>query len=762
MKRPMLLCGCSYLLGIVIGYKKEIWLFLMIVLVLSFGILYIYKTYLRKWVFLLPFICFFGYFNMVNTIESEELNIDDKIDYKTECTFTGTVKDYTLEEDKTNAIIIVDKILINNNKYTQPITIKVTLDSVINIKLKDKIEGQGTLYELQPPRNDGGWNERLYYSIRQIDYRCYANEFNVINKSEKNLFQYIKEFKEETKENYYELLPAKEAGIVSAMILGDRDGLDEDIRDSFQKSGIMHILAISGMHITLLGLVLFEFLKKIGLSIRTSAIISIIILILYCYMTGASVSTSRAVIMVGIILGANIIGRTYDIISALSCAAIILLLLNPLYLLDVGFQLSFGTVMGITVITPLIEDFFPITNKLITLFAASVGAYLSVAPILAYYFYEVPIYAIIVNIIVIPLLSLVVPISIISGLLGFLNLFLAKICIGVVYFILLLYKEITSFVSNLPFNNIIIGRPSVIGILIFYVVIISLLYFKNHKKTQLSILISCIFILIISFSIKSDQLNITFLDVGQGDAIALRIPNKKTLLIDGGGSVYRNVGKSTIIPYLKYHGIRKIDYMFLTHSDTDHGLGLIQVLDTYKVGVLFMPETDYKNDLYKELINKAKEKDVRIITMSKGDVLETDDLSITCLHPTKKYNAKNNNAYSLVLSLEYKQIYALLTGDIEKNEENLLIPTLKNHDILKVPHHGSKSSSSDKFIDAINPQIAIVMSGKYNNFGHPHNEVIDRYNSYDTMIYNTADDGAIELITNGDTIRIKTKIPRDE
>ncbi|TCT16363.1 competence protein ComEC [Natranaerovirga pectinivora] len=762
MKRPLVMLVIAFLLGLLLGYLSEYYILsimsIVFVVILSYKL---YKTYYKVWVFAMPLICFFSYALMVNALEPKNIDIHNAFDGRVSASFTGIVEDYTYNDNQTILIVRTHNLTINEQRYKNNLKIRVTFNNKINLHLKDEVWMEGTLYKLQLPRNDGAWNEKLYYHIRGIDFRFFANEINIL---EKNLsfFQSLKNFRSKVEENYYNLLAKEDAGIISAMVIGERRGLDGEIRELFQKSGIAHILAISGLHITLIGLFIFQLLKYMRINIRLSGIITIIFLIIYCIFTGASISTQRAVLMVSVLLGSYIFGRTYEIFSALALAGIILLIINPLFIFDVGFQLSFAAVLGIRIITPFLQSYIKWDNKVIKLLCGSTAAYISTTPIIAFYYYEIPVYAIIVNILIIPLLSVLVPVAFLAGVVSFFSMTLGKILIGIVFFILQFIKFVSEFVSKMPINTILTGKPLLLTLIVLYLVIALIIYYSKSKKKQGFVILGMVGFFIFKTLVTPNYLEVTIIDVAQGDSIFITTPSKKNIIIDGGGSIFEEIGIRRILPFLKYNGINKIHYMFLTHSDLDHISGLIEIIDKVDVDYLFVSKTDYNNNLYVELMRKAKENNVSVVEILKGDSLRIGEIFIECLFPKENTVVRGNNDYSLVLSLTYKDIKMLFTGDIERNQELQLLDFITPHQILKVAHHGSRTSSNEEFLEVVQPEIGLISYGMYNSYGHPHQEVIDRYHSYDTILYKTGRDGAIRLRTNGTKVYVSTKLPRKD
>ena len=757
MKRPLVVFVIFYILGIIVAYNYAIEYSIISVFFVIVFCTIIFKKYHIRIILFSPIIFIIAIINMNYSLDCMKCKTDNIFEYKIESEIKGIIKDYEINQEKLILKIKVNHININGkiNKCNFNIIAYSDNQDDTNVKIGNKVLINGNLLKLSKPTNQGQWNEFLYYNIRKINYKFYCNDITIINSKYNNIMQNTKNIKIKLRDTYYKLLPEKQAGIVVAMILGDKIGLDKDTKEAYQASGIAHILAISGLHIGLIFVALYKLIKKIKLNNSITVLLTSIILVFYCYLTGSSISTIRAVIMIMVVMLAQIFGRNYDLITSASTTALILLLVNPLYLLDIGFLFSFSSVIGISILTPIINKYIKSKNNFTALFSVSIAAYISTLPILIYFYYEIPLYSIIINIIVIPLLSLLVPLAIIGGLVGLISITLGKLVIGCVYFVLLLYEKITELNLLLPYHTILLGHKA-----FFYVVLIIavvfIIYLVESNKLKITILTSSVAIIMLITFLPED-LMVTFIDVSQGDSIFIKSRDGKTCLIDGGGDVNKNIGLDIVLPFLKYNGVGKINYMFMTHSDSDHVLGLIEIIDKIEVEYLFMPDTNLQDELYKELLTKAENNKVKVVMISNGYNIQSGLLNIECYNPYKNINSNSNNEYSMVLGVEYKNFKLLLTGDIESKQESMLVQDLdKEYQFLKVPHHGSKTSSTKEFIKCVNPSTAIISSGRNNKFGHPHQEVVDRYIEYGTIIYNTALDGAITICSNGEKSYIST------
>ncbi|GMQ56733.1 DNA internalization-related competence protein ComEC/Rec2 [Vallitalea sediminicola] len=784
MKRPAVSICIFYLTGLLVGYYiRNI---LLVILLFSITIILagiLYKTYLWKGVLIFPLICFFAYINICNHIELSNNTIDKIFDGTVSCLVEGHIDDIASNGEKTQFIISANKIIIDDETYSEGVNIKVYGTDITDLEVGDYVTVNGKLNKLSRPTNQGQFDEEKYYRIRGIKYKLFLKDYQIMDNNKMSiltLFKYSmkKKFayiKNESIKVYDRILPEDQASLMKAMILGEKSYLSVDTKNKYSESGISHVLAISGLHIAILGYGFFGFICLV-FSKKKGVIITICFLVLYLILTGASVSTIRAVIMLSIILLAYFFGRTYDIYSAIATAAIIILVINPYNLWDIGFLLSFTAVIGIITITPALDELYnKNSNKVLAIFNVSLAATLGTMPVMIINFYELHIYSVLVNILVVPLMSIVVLFGFIGLIFGSVSIYFGKLISGIIFYILNFYDLCCESANSLPLSTIIIGKPNLINIVLFVTILVLISMFAYEKidkqiiKKLIAIAASALLVMNLVFYIREKPLEIVHLDIGQGDSAVVISPDRKVYIIDGGGNLKkkttdRDTGYYILRPYLKYNGISKIDCLIMTHSDRDHVGGLIELVDYFKIDNILLPYA-YKNKgekdiLLEELISRANEKKINIVYINEKDVIKDKYITFETLYPLKDTTTfHNNNAYSLVLKLKYKSFDELFTGDIEKEEEekiNNKYTDYLNSDIIKVPHHGSNSSSTKEFVEYVKPRLAVISSGRNNRFGHPHKEIVERYMKNDIPIFNTSTDGAITIKTDGYNMGINT------
>lgn len=507
----------------------------------------------------------------------------------------------------------------------------------------------------------------------------------------------------------------------------------------------------------------------------------------YGVLTNFSVSAIRAVVMYFIMLAANIFGKTFDLLSALSLSAFIILLQNPMQLFSAGFLLSFGAVLGIALLLPCFKKIHESENALINSIYVSASAQIFTLPIILYYFFQAPVYSLIVNILTVPLSSLLIIISIVAGILGIMFPAAGRFLVGGVYYILRFYETLCRWAGKLPKSLITTGRPEMISIVLYFLLILVFIAGINRSGKKVFLIALFAAIIVLLYPKPAEKLTVTFLDVGQGDAVFMKTEQGTTFLIDGGSADVANVGTYRIRPYLLSIGVDHIDYAIVTHADTDHISGLEEIIRESKITVsnLILPqiyknnvnidnnerqnfkESELNKDNYSKLVSLAESFKINTMYIKAGDYIKEGKLEIICLNPIEGYSYPEDNACSAVLSISYGNFDMLITGDLEKEGEEAIISKLKRiseegwnkfangYDVLKVAHHGSRNSTGEEFLKYVKPGISVISCGKNNRYGHPHKELLERLNNMKSRYFITYEEGAITFQTDGKKLSIE-------
>ena len=786
MKRPLLWIMIAYVLGIV-SYQARYPIILPMILAIYIMLLLFFQSELWNIIkeknlsiilLFLPLLFLLGHSRMNQQIKLE--TIETIVDKKMKATMIGTVDGIQCYETS-NAVILKDvkiKLDTSDDIYEcKKAIVYVPIDRTV--QYGNILSIQGEIYPLTHASNPGQFDQFLFYKAKDIAIRGYANEIKVLDKKINPIKQTLYTIKEKLKTSYETLLPKKEAGILSAMLLGDKAMLEEEIQEKYQENGISHIISISGLHMSFFGLSIYQLLRKLKCRLVTSTIVVLIFILLYGILTNNSVSANRAICMLILLLFSTIFGKTYDILSALSFSALIALIKSPMQLYQVSFLLSYGAILGISVLYPIFQmneftSVRPVLKSITEGLFMSISVQIITFPIVLYFFFETSSYSFIINLIVVPLLSILFPMAVFGGILFFITIPIAQMSIGVSYYILTLYEILCDWMGKLPHSLLLYGKPSVFQILVFYFSVCFLVYCSYRRKRKAFVLLLLLCPLI--FFMKTSEFQITMLDVSQGECIVVQNENGNVYLMDGGSTDIKDVGGKRMIPYLKSLGISNITCAFLTHSDADHINGVMEILTSMKDGEqgekiryegdiiiesICLPELIEYSDKYQEIIQLARSKGVQVRYYKMGESLQDGKLKLYCLSPDLEMNYSDVNSHSLVFWLSYGEFNALFTGDIDGAGELRVLSELKRMgvdrqlEVLKVSHHGSKYSSNGEFLSAIQPLHSIISCGKYNRYGHPHEETIDNLNAISTTIHQTTSEGAITIITDGKSMKVK-------
>lgn len=623
-----------------------------------------------------------------------------------------------------------------------------------NSRIGNTIHIRGAYSTFQTVSNPGGFDENLYYKSQGISAKIFADSMDIID-DRIDFVQYgLFLLRQRAMKQLLAVMEERDAGVLGAMILGEKTYLPADRKEQFQKTGIGHLLAISGLHVSLLGAGLFFFLRSYCLPMRKAVVATVVFLYLYGKFTGFPVATERAVLMMACGLFARYTGRCYDALSAMALSGIITLLQQPLQLFQCGFILSYTAIAGIVLFSPVMEKFSPyfkkngLRGKMLQAVMSSTSVFLVTVPVMLWFFYEISPYAILANLVVLPLLSLLVGAGIFGCIISFFWEAAGGFLLSTVHYILQFYEMVCLAVEELPGHNVVTGRPAPECILFYYAVLVGgiFLYIKWEKKWTTFIagmLLAGIFL----FFPPSPSFLYIQLDVGQGDCSVILCGNK-TYLIDGGSTSQKEVGKYVISKCLKYYGRSRIDAVFITHSDADHTNGILELAANQqkwniRIDKIIMPGIQKTDPGYKTLYRSFRLYNIEVNRMKKGDFLSWQALHIRCVHPSLDYEWESENDYSLTLDITYRNLRILATGDLEQQGERAAGDLRGGYDLLKVGHHGSKTSTSQEFLAMVSPRYAVISAGKKNRYGHPSPETIKKLKTAGVRIWNTMECGAV-------------------
>lgn len=665
-------------------------------------------------------------------------------------------------QEKEYKKVCTAKIVRNNKKIL--INIKMSQD-IPSIKYGDSLYIEGEFKQPEEARNYKGYNYKQYLKTKKIIGTVELEKVKILKSSNGSFIHNIQKYIRDTING---TLTDEEGNLLLAILLGDKDKLSEDIQESFKTSNLSHMLAVSGAHVSYIILGLTYVLQNSIIGKKNGKIVCIIFLLAFMAITNFTPSVTRACIMAILTLFSSIIYRKSDVYTNISVAALITLIFNPYSLLDLGFQLSYGGTIGIIIFIKRIQEKksnSKVINYIKQMALVSIYANIIIIPIMMYHFNTVSFTFIISNIMASPILGIIV----ITGFLFIIASITVKPLTRLIAIfikpILSILIKISQICSKLPFSNILVVTPYMFNVISYYAIILYCIKSKKNNKCKIIICLLIVLILInFIIYIFPQKLRIFFIDVGQGDSTLIITPDKKTVLIDGGGSDSFDVGEKVLLPYLLDRRILKVDYVLISHFDTDHCGGILTIMEKVKVKNIIISEQAEHSENYERFKKLMIHKKIRLIEVKKGDKIKIGRYSeFKILFPTSRLlseNPLNNN--SIVAQFNYNNFKMLFTGDIEKLAEQQILKTEKAEiraDILKVAHHGSKTSSIPEFIKAVRPKIALIGVGKNNTFGHPNQQTIKNLENIKCRIYRTDLQGEIIIkIDQKGSMNVKSKL----
>lgn len=626
----------------------------------------------------------------------------------------------------------------------------------------DTVWGRGMLEEFEGARNPGEFDSRQYYRSLGCHYSFSAGELRIVGRERIPIYRLLMSVRGRLLEVYRRICTREASGIYQAMLLGEKGELLSDIKELYSDNGISHILAISGLHIAVLGMGLYHILRKLG-GFRFSGLTAGLLVSLYVMMTGSAVSARRAGMMFLFQLLSFVTGRSYDMLSAASAALLILLWQNPGYLFNSGCQLSFGAVFAIGLLYPALEELFEAKHAWGRAFLSSVSVSLVTFPVLSISFFEVSLYSVALNLAVIPCMTMVMLSGILGGAAGIFSSGAGRFLIALGQYILLFYQGLCEIFRWLPGNRLLTGKPDIEILPLYYLLLVAGLCFlmaasrsgKFIKELYQKRLLTAALLALMPFFLcirMQKGFYVCFLDVSQGDGIYMETPEHVRILVDGGSSDKRKLYTGSVLPFLKSRRAKTLDFAVVTHPDEDHISALRELLEEGEIKVkrLLLPEVGgaMKDEAYRELAALAEKKGISVGFLSLGDAMRAGELTVICLHPYKGLVTEDRNAYSTVLDISYGDFSMLLTGDLGEEGERFLAQRVfsekRSYNILKIAHHGSKYSTCEEFLDRVEADWAVISCGERNRYGHPHREVLERLTKAGIPVLLTPEHGAVQ------------------
>ena len=630
----------------------------------------------------------------------------------------GTVMDYKKSKDKTTIWVKgKEKVLVNYY-------------SDINVSYGDYIYVYGVFKKPKENGNFNLFNYKRYLLSNKINYVVTASKITVIKKND-NVFYTLKNNLLRKIEN-----TNKSKGYILAFLYADKSLIEKDVYTKYQKIGVSHLFAVSGMHVSLISIVLLKLLNRI--KERKRYIIVSIFLSIYLFLTNFTISMVRATFQFILFFINKSFKLNIDNSNLVLLLFSILVIINPYNIYNIGFLFSFIISFTLIRCSKLIKGKFIIKSL-----KTSLISFFSSMPVLINNFFEVNFLGIILNIIYIPFVSYILfPLSLFTVLFPSLD--------NILYMFISYFEKITDFFSNIKFLSFSICKMNIFLIIMYYIIFIYIL--KRKKSLVYKIIIAIISLIFLINNGRIVNSEVSILDVGQGDSSLIRLKNKN-ILIDTGGNINYDISKNILIPYFKSVGIKKIDYLVLTHGDYDHMGEAINLVENFKVEKVIFNCGSY-NDLENELIEVLDKKKIKYYSCIKE--LNIDNNKLHFLQ-TKEYDNENENSNVIYTELNGYKFMFMGDAGVGKEKDILEKYNVSKIDVLKIGHHGSKTSSDKNFIDEMNPKYSVISVGKNNRYGHPNKEVLNNLDN--SKIYRTDQDGSIMFKIKNNKLKIETCSP---
>lgn len=652
-------------------------------------------------------------------------------------------------------------------------------------RIGSRIKVSGRLWMYKRATNPGQFDTRAYYLYKNtgagLSVGCweYTDErYSIYRESIWNMRLILGRI-------YEHIFSEKDSSVMKAVALGDKSELDAGLKELYRVNGIAHILAISGLHISILGMGLYRGLRKLTVPVTPAAGAAAILMFNYAMLVGAGTSTVRAVIMFIIMCAADAERRSYDLPTALALSAASTVFFNPYELMLAGFWMSYMAVAGIAIYFPMLVRGLKkqegIRKKIFDSICGGAAVSMFTMPLIVYNYFEVPLYSVFLNLLVIPLMGVLMVSGILALIAGMISLKAGMVCALPAHYVLKVYDGLCTKIARLPGHSIITGSQGSLRLVLAYVLFISVIlmnrrFIKRYLKDSFMerktaavtdaemlparILVSVLAVFVTVIGVE-EPFKLTFLDVGQGDGICIDTA-AGTVMTDCGSTSEEELYKYTLLPFLKHQGIAEIDSWYLSHPDADHISGIADMLKddncNIRIRRLILPDAKGAAEDFAEITAAAERRGCEVIYAHAGQVLKLGEMMITNLHPSQGYTCEDVNEYSQIMLLEYEKLSVMLTGDATVDSEAAVLKSRLpgQVDILKAGHHGSHTSSSAEWLRALSPEVTVISCGRNNRYGHPHADVLERLEALGSRVYRTDRNGCITVTFAGGSADLRS------
>jgi len=672
-----------------------------------------------------------------------------------------------------------------NEKKWEPVRGKLLVYAssagAAQLRYGDGVELTGEAFLPAPRRNPGGFDFRRYLAQDDIYLCMRADSIRRYAADRANPFlQALHSLKRKIRRSFSaSSLREHEESFLSAVVLGERRGMDEEFREALVRTGTAHILAISGLHVGILAGAMYFFLSRLFFVPHSiSSLMTMVVLFAYAFLTGMRPPVMRASLMCTSFLIAPLLKKRLDSINSLAFAAVVILFLRPADLFTAGFQLSFMVVLsilllsnrifrglvsvfrlrpdpGFLTISPFRRWLYRRIEWPLRLFSVALAAFLGSLPLTLCYFNSISFLSPFCNMAVIPLVGFIVPFGFLAGLVGLLWQGAADLINAANGELIGALQAAAMFFSGLRIASFNVSPPSSAFCIAFYCLLLLLGFARSFRHLFVPIFLVVVLVVILFVGKEMarrhpDSIEITFLDVGQGDCAFVEFPDGRKMLVDGGSADRSEIGRYVIVPFLRWAGVNRLDAILISHYDSDHISGLRTVLEDMSTRAIVVRAGPQEPDtsLVENLLRTVKKKRITTHEVRAGNTLHLSNrVAAKILNPHVLSDSArlSENDLSVVLNLNFRGSSVLLCGDIEKKAEQEILRRSDSlrADLLKVPHHGSDSSSSDEFLRRAAPKVAVISCGAGNIYGHPSPKTLERYSGLGVRVFRTDQHGGI-------------------
>jgi competence protein ComEC len=583
----------------------------------------------------------------------------------------------------------------------------------------------------------------------------------------------LAEWRQQIVTDMNKVMPPGDASILVGMLFGGYNGINHEVVANFAATGIVHILSVSGTHIVLVAAVILWLGTRLKIRYGVTAIVAALAILFYSVFAGLTSPVVRSAVMGLVALAAVGLGREKDTPGALALSALGMLIYQPGLIYDISFQLSFGATAGLIFLYPQTYQLLAFLPRwLAGGVAVTVAAQLGVLPFIAWYFNSFSFSSLIANLVIVPIIELIVVLGLLGALVSIVLAGLGHIILVFCSLLIGLVVQLAAGLATIPGSQVYLPPIGVAGGMLYYLLLVWLYGYQprgaptmveaGRRWPRLSVgIVTLIMVILVVYVGYPRPVYVHFIDVGQGDAALFTTPRGRAVLIDTGGTLGEStsfdIGERVVVPYLKHYGVRELDYLILTHGHQDHAGGAAGIAAAMPIKNVILAREEY-TPAVQALLHAVHQQ--RIIPAYEGQTIILDGVTFSIVHAVGDSGARSGNEVSSVVRMAFGKHSFLFTGDLEASGETAIIADSRMFasTVLKVGHHGAKTSSTTEFLEKVAPEYAVISVGYNNRFGHPHPDTIKRLFTQRITVFRTDQQGAVVFTTDGNDLTVDTFI----